>query len=136
VGRGTDAPFEQLGAPWIDGTELADYLNGRSLQGIRFYPVAFTPESSKHAGQPCGGVYMIVTDRSALRPVRVGLEVAAALYRLYGDTFEIDAAGRLFGSRETLRRTKAGDDPAAIARSWVAGEAAWRRLRAPYLLYY
>ncbi len=79
---------------------------------------------------------MIVTDRSALRPVRVGLEVAAALYRLYGDTFEIDAAGRLFGSRETLRRTKAGDDPAAIARSWVAGEAAWRRLRAPYLLYY
>ena len=136
VGRGTAAPFEQLGAPWIDGTELADYLNGRSLQGIRFYPVAFTPESSKHAGQPCGGVYMIVTDRSALRPVRVGLEVAAALYRLYGDTFEIAAAGRLFGSRETLRRTKAGDDPAAIARSWVAGEAAWRRLRAPYLLYY
>ncbi len=136
VGRGTDTPFEQIGAPWIDGVELAARLNARRLPGIRFYPVVFTPESSKYAGVRCGGVYMIVTDRDALRPVRVGLEAASALHQMYGDTFDIDAAARLFGSRATLARVKAGDDPAAIARSWVTGEAAWRRLRAKYLLYY
>ena len=136
VGRGTDAPFEQIGAPWIDGVELAEHLNARSLPGIRFYPVAFTPESSKHADQQCGGIYMIVTNRDLLRPVRVGLEVAAALHQLYGDIFEIDAAARLFGSRDTLNRIKADEDPSTIAQSWVADEAAWCRLRAPYLLYY
>ena len=136
VGRGTDAPFEQIGAPWINGVELAEHLNARSLSGIRFYPVAFTPESSKYADQQCGGIYMIVTNRDLLRPVRVGLEVAAALYQLYGDIFEIDAAARLLGSRDTLNRIKANEDPSAIAQSWVADEAAWRRLRAPYLLYY
>ena len=136
VGRGTDTPFEQIGAPWIDGVELADHLNGRGLPGIRFYPVVFTPQSSKHAGERCGGVHMIVTDRDAIRPVRVGLELASALHKLYGDTFDIDAAARLFGSRATLGRVRAGDDPAVIARGWIAGEAAWRRLRAEYLLYY
>ncbi len=136
VGRGTDSPFERLGAPWIDGVELAAALNARDLAGVRFYPISFTPESSKYAGERCGGVYMIVTDRERLRPVRVGLEVAAALYRLYGDAFDIEAAARLFGSIETLERVAAGDDPAAIARSWVSGQEAWRRLSAEYLLYY
>lgn len=136
VGRGTDSPFERIGAPWIDGVELAAVLNGRNLNGIRFYPISFTPESSKHAGERCGGVYMIVTDREQLRPVRVGLEIAAALHRLYGDAFEIEAAVQLFGSKETLERVAAGDDPATISRSWVRGEAAWRRLSAEYLLYY
>jgi uncharacterized protein YbbC (DUF1343 family) len=70
VGRGTDTPFEQIGAPWIDGVRLADALNGRGLPGIRFYPVRFTPTSSKHANQECQGVFMVVTDRVALRPVR------------------------------------------------------------------
>ena len=136
VGRGTDSPFERIGAPWIDGVELADALNERSLAGIRFYPVAFTPASSKYAGEPCNGVYMIVTDRDQLRPVRVGLEIAAALHRLYGDAFEIEAAAGLFGSRETLERAAAGEDPAAIARGWVGDEAEWRRLSSEYLLYY
>jgi uncharacterized protein YbbC (DUF1343 family) len=136
VGRGTDSPFERIGAPWIDGAELAERLDARELPGIRFYPIAFTPESSKHAGVRCGGVYMLVTDREALRPVRVGLELAAALERLYGEAFDLGAAARLFGSRAMLERVAAGEDPAAIARSWVRDEAAWRRLRAPYLLYY
>ena len=72
VGRGTDTPFEQLGAPWIDGLALADALNARRIPGIRFYPVRFTPTASKYSGQECQGVFMIVTDRAALRPVRVG----------------------------------------------------------------
>lgn len=135
VGRGTDAPFEQIGAPWIDGVRLAAELNARDLPGIRFYPVAFTPASSKHQGDPCQGVFMIVTDRMALRPVRVGLEIAVALHRLYGSKFDLDAAEKLFGSRAALRSIRAGEDPARIAAAWAADEARWRLLRAQYLIY-
>jgi len=135
VGRGTDTPFEQLGAPWINGAELATDLNARGLPGIRFYPVQFTPASSKYAGEACQGVFMVVTDRLALRPVRVGMEIAAALHRLYGGKFEIDAAERLFGSKEALTRVKAGEAVARIASAWGQSEARWRLLRAKYLLY-
>jgi uncharacterized protein YbbC (DUF1343 family)/CubicO group peptidase (beta-lactamase class C family) len=135
VGRGTDTPFEQVGAPWVDAVRLADHLNERQLPGIRFYPVSFTPTSSKHAGQQCQGVYMLVTNREALRPVRVGLEVAAALWRLHGSAFKIDDAARLLGSREALERIKAADDPVNIAAGWTPAEAKWRLLRAKHLLY-
>jgi uncharacterized protein YbbC (DUF1343 family)/CubicO group peptidase (beta-lactamase class C family) len=135
VGRGTDTPFEQIGAPWIDGVALADALNARRLPGIRFYPVRFTPASSKYAGEECGGVFMIVTDRAALRPVRVGAEIASAINKLYGATFEMESARRLFGSDDGLTRLRAGEDPAGIAASWAAGEGRWRLLRSKYLLY-
>jgi uncharacterized protein YbbC (DUF1343 family)/CubicO group peptidase (beta-lactamase class C family) len=135
VGRGTDTPFEQIGAPWIDGVMLADALNARRLPGVRFYPVRFTPTSSKYAGEECQGVFMIVTDRLALRPVRLGVEIAALLHKQYGARFELEAAERLFGSREGLARIRAGDDPASIAASWAEAEAHWRRLRSQYLLY-
>ena len=135
VGRGTDTPFEQLGAPWIDGVQLSDALNARRLPGVSFYPVRFTPASSKYANEECQGVFMIVTDRLALRPVRLGVEIAAMLHKLYGSTFELEAAERLFGSKDALTRIRAGDDPEAIAASWAAGEARWRLMRAKYLLY-
>lgn len=135
VGRGTDTPFEQVGAPWIDGVKLSDALNARALPGIRFYPVRFTPASSKYAKEECQGVFMVVTDRSALRPVRVGVEIASALYKLYGDKYTIDTAERLFGSKDALVRLKAGDDPAAIAASWSAAESRWRLMRAKYVIY-
>ncbi len=135
VGRGTDTPFEQIGAPWIDGAQLADALNARALPGIRFYAVRFTPTTSKYAGQECQGVFMIVTDRAALRPVRVGLEIASALYRMYPSQYQLDTAARLLGSRDTLAKVKLGEDPASIAQTWAAGEAQWRLLRNKYLLY-
>jgi uncharacterized protein YbbC (DUF1343 family)/CubicO group peptidase (beta-lactamase class C family) len=135
VGRGTDTPFEQVGAPWIDGVALADALNGRTIPGVRFYPVRFTPASSKYANEECGGVFIIVSDRSAIHPVRVGLEIAAMLQKLYGSKYELESAERLFGSKEGIVRIRAGDDPAAIVSSWAAGEARWRLLRNKYLLY-
>lgn len=135
VGRGTDTPFEHVGAPWIDGVQLADALNARAVAGVRFYPVRFTPVSSKYANEECRGVFIIVTDRAALRPVRVGLEIASALSRLYPARYQLDLAARLFGSRDTLARIRTGDDPAAIAASWGAAEARWRLLRSKYLLY-
>jgi uncharacterized protein YbbC (DUF1343 family) len=135
VGRGTDTPFEQVGAPWIDGVKLADAMNARGLAGVRFYPVRFTPTSSKYAGEECQGVFMIVTDRAAARPVRIGAEIAAMLSRMYGTAYDLEAAEKLFGSREALTRIRQREDPAAIALSWAAGEAQWRLLRAKYLMY-
>lgn len=135
VGRGTDTPFEHIGAPWIDGVQLAEVLNARAIPGVRFYPVRFTPASSKYANEACQGVFIIVTDRTALRPVRVGVEIASALSRLYPAQYQLDSAGRLFGSRAALARVRTGDDPAAIAASFGAAEARWRLLRSKYLLY-
>ena len=135
VGRGTDTPFERVGAPWVNGVELAEALNARRLAGVRFYPVEFTPTTSRYVGVPCGGVHLVITNRRLLRPVRVGLEVAAALYRLYPERFEIDAVARLLGSRDTVERIKAGDDPAEIAEGWSAGERAWQDRVASFLLY-
>ncbi len=135
VGRGTDQPFEQLGAPWVDGRRLAATLNARRLPGIRFYPVRFTPSSSKYAGELCQGVFLMVTNRNALQPVRMGLEVAAALSTLHGDKYQFETTERLLGSREDLERVRRGEDPADVAASWAQDEAAWRRMRAKYLLY-
>ena len=135
VGRGTDAPFEQVGAPWIDGVVLADALNARGIPGVRFYPVRFTPLSSRYANEECQGVFIVVTDRLALRPVRVGVEIAAQLHKQHGASFELESAGRLLGSMDTIARIRAGEDPQTIAATWAAGEARWRLLRAKYLLY-
>jgi uncharacterized protein YbbC (DUF1343 family)/CubicO group peptidase (beta-lactamase class C family) len=135
VGRGTDTPFEQIGAPWIDGVKLAEELNARNLPGIRFYPVRFTPTASKYANQECSGVSMVVTDRMALRPVRLGVELASMIHKLHGAAFELEAAQRLFGSKEGLARIRAGEDPAAVTPAWGVGESRWRLLRNKYLLY-
>jgi uncharacterized protein YbbC (DUF1343 family)/CubicO group peptidase (beta-lactamase class C family) len=136
VGRGTDTPFEQFGAPWIDARQLAAALNARAIAGVRFYPVSFTPAAgAKLGGQLCHGVFLIVADRDRLRPVRLGLEIASALSRLYGAQFRLEDAATLFGSKAMLARVRAGDDPAAIAAAWAQGEATWRLTRAKYLLY-
>jgi uncharacterized protein YbbC (DUF1343 family) len=135
VGRGTDTPFEQLGAPWIDGLQLSDALNARGIPGVRFYPVRFTPTTSKYANEECQGVFMVVVDRVALRPVRLGVEIGAMLHKLYGAKFELDAAERLLGSKDALVRIRAGEDPKEIVESWASDEAKWRLLRAKYLLY-
>jgi uncharacterized protein YbbC (DUF1343 family)/CubicO group peptidase (beta-lactamase class C family) len=136
VGRGTDTPFEQLGAPWIDGPALAAALNASGLAGVRFYPVTFTPAAgAKLGGQVCHGIFLIVTDRDRLRPVHVGVQVAATLSRLHGAQFRLEDAALLLGSTSTIAKIRAGEDPAAIASSWAPDEAAWRLTRAKYLLY-
>jgi len=135
VGRGTDQPFEQLGAPWIDGPRLSAALNARKLPGIRFYPITFTPRSSKYANEECHGVFMVITNRSALQPVRLGLEIAAALSTMFSEKYDFSTTWRLFGTADPLERVKRGEDPSAVAARWTADEAKWRRLRAKYLIY-
>ena len=136
VGRGTNTPFEQMGAPWIDAIALSSSLNARGIAGVRFYPVTFTPSAGAVlGGQVCHGVFLLVTDRDRVRPVRVGVEIASALARLYGRQFTLEETAPLLGSRATLARIRAGEDPAAIAAAWGADEAKWRLTRAKYLLY-
>jgi uncharacterized protein YbbC (DUF1343 family) len=135
VGRGTDTPFELLGAPWMDGRKLAAYLNGRGLAGVTFVPVRFTPRASVFKGEECGGVNLVVTNRSLFRPVRAGLEIAVALRRLYPQEWKVDDYIRLLANADTLERVKRGDEPSSIAASWDARLGEFRRARSRVLLY-
>ncbi|HEX8722690.1 MAG TPA: exo-beta-N-acetylmuramidase NamZ domain-containing protein [Pyrinomonadaceae bacterium] len=135
VGRGTDTPFELVGAPWLDGRRLAAYLNGRGLAGVRFVPVRFTPRASVHKDAECGGVNLVVTDRARFRPVRAGLEMAVALRRLYPDDWKVEDYRRLLVNADTLERVRRADDPEEIERAWQPRLAEFRRARARVLLY-
>ncbi len=114
VGRGTDTPFEILGAPWLDGGRLAQILNARGIPGVRFSPTRFTPSSSVFAGQRCGGVRLDVVDRAALRAVSVGIEIAVALRDLYPRDWDrkgfvkLLANGAAFGRLGTSTSSRSG----------------------------
>jgi uncharacterized protein YbbC (DUF1343 family)/CubicO group peptidase (beta-lactamase class C family) len=135
VGRGTDTPFELLGAPWIVPTDLARYLNAREISGVRFVPVSFTPTASKYAQEKCGGVSLVVTDRDALDAPELGLEIAAALYRLYPAKFDLSALDGLMRNKASQDAVAAGEDPRRIAEDWQDALEGFNTLRAKYLLY-
>lgn len=135
VGRGTEAPFEQFGAPWIDAGKLVRYLRARRIPGVGFVPTRFTPTSDVHAQQPCQGARLVLTDRNALDVGRLGVELLSALWRLYPQHFRLEKTIRLLGSAKTLARIRAGDDPVAIVAGWRKELDAFRKLRARYLLY-
>ncbi len=135
VGRGTDTPFEVLGAPWVDGRKLAEYLNGRRIQGVRFMPTDFTPTAAKFKGQLCHGVQVLLLDREALDSPELGIELASALYQLFPGDFQLDKTLPLAGSRDVTASIKAGEDPRAIAVSWQPALNSFLQMRAKYLLY-
>ncbi|MGH9862267.1 MAG: exo-beta-N-acetylmuramidase NamZ family protein [Candidatus Acidiferrales bacterium] len=135
VGRGTPTPFEHLGAPWIDARRLAEALNARRMPGVRFVPVDFTPTEDVHPNRLCHGVRLELTQRNALDTGRLGVELISALARLYPKDFAVEKTIQLLGSAKTLERIRAGDDPAAIVKSWKADLKAFRQRRQPYLLY-
>lgn len=135
VGRGTPMPFEVVGAPWISGPELAGYLRRRNLSGVTFEPVTFTPRASRYQGSPCQGVRLKVTARDELDTPALGVELAAALYRLYPRHFQLDKTLYMVGSAEVLRAVKNGEDPQSIRRRWQPGLERFQRLRARHLLY-
>ncbi len=135
VGRGTGSPFERFGAPWIDGERLAEYLNVRHIPGVEFRPVEFTPTSDVHAGKHCGGVWLELTDREALDTGRLGVELISALWKLHPTEFQVDKTLRLLGSKKTLERIRAGNDPVGIVAGWEEELKAFKELRAKYLLY-
>ncbi len=135
VGRGTKTPFELLGAPWMNGEEIASYLNNRHIQGVRFMPVDFTPKGSRFANHLCHGVQVALLDRQVLDSPALGIEIASALYRLYPKEFQIGKTLGLIGSRKVLQAIKAGQDPVTIVQDWQGPLEQFCQLRSKYLLY-
>ena len=135
VGRGTDTPFEVVGAPWVDGRRLADALAARRIPGVAFVPIEFRPEASKFAGEPCRGVNVAITDRRLLEPVRVGLEIATALRRLHPNAWQAEKLGVLLLNRGVLDSLVRGIDPDEVLAMANAGVAEFARRRSPHLLY-
>jgi len=135
VGRGTDTPFELVGAPWITPADLARYLNAREIGGVRFVPVYFTPASSMYAGERCGGVNILLTDRNGLDAPELGLEIASALQKLYPAQFRIIGLDVLMVNKASFDAIMAGEDPRRIADDWRDLQEHFKTIRAKYLIY-
>jgi uncharacterized protein YbbC (DUF1343 family) len=135
VGRGTDTPFEWVGAPWIKSKELADYMNARAISGVRFVPVSFMPSASNYAGQLCQGVSIVLLDRNTLDAPEMGMELASALYKLYPRDFKLERIKDLLVNQSVYDALQAGTDPRRIAQDWRQRTQQFEDLRQKYLLY-
>jgi uncharacterized protein YbbC (DUF1343 family)/CubicO group peptidase (beta-lactamase class C family) len=135
VGRGTDTPFEVVGAPWIKGRELAAYLNARGIAGVRFVPVTFAPTAAVYSGQKCEGVNVVLTERNALDGPELGIELAAALQRLYPANFKIGRMAALLVNQGAFDGLMAGEDPRRIAQDWQETLEKFEIVRQKYLIY-
>jgi uncharacterized protein YbbC (DUF1343 family)/CubicO group peptidase (beta-lactamase class C family) len=135
VGRGTDTPFEQFGAPWMDGPRVASTLNARGIPGVRFTPVRFTPSSSVFKGESCSGVRITVVNRDALNAVALGFHVATALRDLHPKDWKADRFSRLLVNAAALARFTRGETAGEITSAWAAGAMEFEKRRAAFLLY-
>jgi uncharacterized protein YbbC (DUF1343 family)/CubicO group peptidase (beta-lactamase class C family) len=135
VGRGTDAPFEQVGADYIGGRELAGWLNSRQIPGVRAYPTSFTPTESNFRGVRIEGVRFQVTNRELFDSTRLGLELAAAIEKFYPGKIDFSVCKNLIGSDDVIRRLAAGEDARTIQQSFADAVGGFVQLREKYLLY-
>jgi uncharacterized protein YbbC (DUF1343 family)/CubicO group peptidase (beta-lactamase class C family) len=135
VGRGTDTPFEIVGAPWIDAQKLASYLNGRNLSGVRFVPVKFKPNASVFKNENCNGINIVIIDRAKFKSVRTGLEIAAALRKLYPSDWQTEKYNRLLVNGEIFEMVRRGDEPETIENAWQKNLDSFKARRAQFLLY-
>jgi len=135
VGRGTDHPFEWLGAPWIGALRFADALNEAALPGLRFEPVDFTPAAGPYRGRPCHGVQIRVTDRNLVNPSMLGALLIRTLAQLWPGSFEADRTLALVGSEQTLRELRAGASLADVETHWQPRLDEFRARRERYLMY-
>lgn len=135
VGRGTNIPFEQFGAPWLDGKRLAQVLSDRRIPGVRFHPIDFVPQGDRYAHQKCHGVRLLLEDRLALDAPALGIEITSALYRLYPQVFRLSDTLGMIGARWVVHAIQRGEDPRLIKQQWQEPLTQFLSLRARYLLY-
>ncbi len=135
VGRGTDTPFEVVGAPYVDDVKLAEELNGAGLSGVRFMPIQFTPTYSVHKDKLCKGVYILLTDRDHCSVVDVGLLIAETLCRLYPKDFNPDKMSHLLLHPPTMDAIKANKPLKEIRAMWQKDLDEFQQRRAKYLIY-
>lgn len=135
TGRGTDTPFERLGAPWIDAREFSAALNSRGLPGVRFVPNYFTPKERQYAGKECGGVQIFITSRDQFDPVALAIELAVVLRELYPERWEHDGLLRFIADRASYDAILKGESSQSIRARWDDELAQFRKIREQYLLY-
>ena len=135
VGRGTEAPFEEFGAPWINGDEVAAELNARHLPGLRFTGQPFIPVVGLYGGQRCGGVAVRVIDKQAVRSMSMGIEIAAILKKLYPANFDPAKLLLLVANADTIRQLQEGASPEQIIAGWSNQLNDFDILRRKYYLY-
>jgi uncharacterized protein YbbC (DUF1343 family) len=136
VGRGTDTPFERIGAPWVDGRKLAAYLSERHIPGVQFVPVEFVPGGKyPYSGLTCEGIEMFVSDRDHLNSPELGIEVASALLKLFPKQYKVDGVDALILNESTVTALKSNMDPRRIAELWMPELQRYRARRQKYLLY-
>jgi uncharacterized protein YbbC (DUF1343 family)/CubicO group peptidase (beta-lactamase class C family) len=135
VGRGTDTPFELVGAPYIDDVKLAEELNRMALPGVAFIPIRFTPTYSVHKGVECGGVFIMLNDRTKCNVVDVGLQIAKTVYRMYPKDFPVDRPKNLLLHAGTLADIKADKPLDDIRATWRMDLIDFQQRRERYLLY-
>jgi uncharacterized protein YbbC (DUF1343 family) len=139
-GRGSEKPFEYIGAPFIDGAALADRLNAMGLPGVTFAPISFTPDFSKYAGQQCHGVWVIPTNSATFQPFRTGIALVKAIHGMYPDKFEFRSGAPSFfdqlAGTDTVRKgILDGKAVSEIEAQWQPELDAFMQLRARYLIY-
>jgi uncharacterized protein YbbC (DUF1343 family) len=135
VGRGTDTPFEVIGAPYINDVLLAKRLNALGQEGVMFVPVRFTPSASIHKGQACGGVNIIITNRRKLKPVLLGAAIARELYAIYPKHFPLVKVNRLLCHLPTIRAIEQGKTLDQIQELWQSDLVNFNKRRAEFLIY-
>ena len=135
VGRGTDAPFEQVGAEWMKGQPLAEYLNNRQIPGVRVYATRLHPTASNFSGKDIEGVRFVITDREVFNSVRLGLELGSAIGKLFPGRMNWQANEKLLGDRGVLKMLEAGEDPVRIEQKYYADLQRFRQKRNQFLLY-
>ncbi len=135
VGRGTETPFEEFGAPWMSGEDVAGRLNERHIAGLRFVAQDFIPVAGLYAGQRCGGVAIRVMDKRAVRSMSMGMEIARVLRELYPEKFDVAKTLLLIGNAETVRELQDGMAAEQIVANWKPELEKFGAMRRKYLLY-
>ncbi len=135
VGRGTDSPFEVLGAPYVNDLRLAHELNKLGLPGVRFMPVRFTPTTSVFKNEACGAVKITITDRGALRPVQTGIAIATVLQRLYPKSFALEKMNTLLNHDKSVKAIRAGDSWETVIEGWSMEQTGIAERRKDFLRY-
>lgn len=135
VGRGTDTPFERIGAPWMDARRVIARLETYGLTGVSFVPEKFTPSSSKFEGVECQGLQILITDREKVRPVRLGLALAHALRAEHPEAWQTAQLIKLIGSQAVIDALLNEKEFSKVVAQADISIDAFRLRRKEYLLY-
>ncbi|MEZ5392805.1 MAG: DUF1343 domain-containing protein [Bryobacterales bacterium] len=135
VGRGTDTPFEFVGAPWMDAARISEELNDRNLPGVRTYATQRTPTASHFAGESIPGLQITVTDRDRFSSLRFGLELAGAILRTHPGQMDLGQTLRLLGRTDSAEALERGASSQEIWQSWQAQIREFESVRSRYLIY-